>query len=135
MPDIHSYTTDTPNGLKVSITLEELGIEFSKDTQKEPWFLEINPNGRIPALTDTFTDGEQIRVFESGSIMQYLVERHDKDCVEIDKFPRVKAWMNRMWERPAFKRGATVAAQDLPKAEVMGKTGKRGLWPTRVREF
>lgn len=54
-------------------------IEFSKNSQKEPWFLEINPNGRIPALTDTFTDGEKIRLFESGSIMQYLVKRYDTE--------------------------------------------------------
>lgn len=46
---------------------------------KEPWFLEINPNGRIPALTDTFTDGSPIRLFESGSIMQYLVDRYDTE--------------------------------------------------------
>lgn len=43
------------------------------------WFLEINPNGRIPALTDTFSDGQTIRLFESGSILQYLVERYDPD--------------------------------------------------------
>ncbi|KAI1852408.1 hypothetical protein JX266_002586 [Neoarthrinium moseri] len=89
--DIHLYTTQTPNGIKVSIVLEELGltykacghdttqIEFGKNTQKEPWFLEINPNGRIPALTDTFEDGKTIRLFESASIMQYLVDRYDKD--------------------------------------------------------
>ncbi|KAK5165940.1 Glutathione S-transferase 2 [Saxophila tyrrhenica] len=84
--DLHLYTTQTPNGIKISITLEELGlpykttkIEFSKNTQKEPWFLEINPNGRIPALTDTFEDGKTIRLFESGGIMQYLVQRYDKD--------------------------------------------------------
>ena len=47
--------------------------------QKSPWFLEINPNGRVPALVDTFTDGEPIRLFESGSIMQYLVERYDTE--------------------------------------------------------
>jgi glutathione S-transferase len=84
--DIHLYTAQTPNGIKVPILLEELGlpykvtrIELSKNTQKEPWFLEINPNGRIPALTDTFTDGKEIKLFESGAIMQYLVERYDKD--------------------------------------------------------
>ncbi|KAA8568662.1 hypothetical protein EYC84_007669 [Monilinia fructicola] len=73
--DIHLYTTQTPNGIKISITLEELGLSYevhkvdiSKNTQKEPWFLEINPNGRIPALTDTFTDGEKIRLFEKHKI-------------------------------------------------------------------
>jgi glutathione S-transferase len=85
-PDIHLYTTQTPNGIKISITLEELGlpytvhkIDISKNTQKEPWFLEINPNGRIPALTDVFSDGKVIRLFESGSIQQYLVERYDTE--------------------------------------------------------
>jgi glutathione S-transferase len=52
---------------------------MTANVQKEPWFLEINPNGRIPALTDKFDDGEPIRVFESGAIMQYLVDRYDKD--------------------------------------------------------
>ncbi|KAF2817696.1 glutathione S-transferase II [Mytilinidion resinicola] len=85
-PKITLYTAQTPNGIKISITLEELGlpykaqkIDISKNTQKEPWFLAINPNGRIPALTDVFTDGEQINLFESGSIMQYLVARYDTD--------------------------------------------------------
>jgi glutathione S-transferase len=84
--DITLYTTQTPNGIKISITLEELGIPYkvqkidiSKNTQKEDWFLAINPNGRIPALTDTFTDGKPINLFESGSIMQYLVERYDTE--------------------------------------------------------
>lgn len=54
------------------------GIEISENVQKQPWFLEINPNGRIPALTDTL-DGRKIRVFESGAILQYLAERYDKD--------------------------------------------------------
>ncbi|KAK8135336.1 glutathione S-transferase [Apiospora sp. TS-2023a] len=72
--DIHLYTTQTPNGIKISILLEELGLKF-----QEPWFLEINPNGRAPALTDTFEDGQTVKVFESGSIMQYLVDRYDKD--------------------------------------------------------
>ena len=54
-------------------------IDFSKNEQKEPWFLEINPNGRIPAITDKFSDGKEIRVFESGAIMQYLVDRYDPE--------------------------------------------------------
>jgi len=54
-------------------------IDISKNTQKEPWFLAINPNGRIPALTDAFTDGAPIHLFESGSIMQYLVSRYDPE--------------------------------------------------------
>jgi glutathione S-transferase len=54
-------------------------IEISKDVQKEPWFLEINPNGRIPAITDTFSDGQKIRLFESGSILQYLVDNYDPE--------------------------------------------------------
>lgn len=47
--------------------------------QKSDWFTEINPNGRIPAITDTLDDGTRIRVFESGSIMQYLVDRYDTE--------------------------------------------------------
>ncbi|KAJ6152611.1 hypothetical protein N7497_006930 [Penicillium chrysogenum] len=81
-PNITLYTTQTPNGIKISIALEELGlpykvekIDISKNTQKEDWFLKINPNGRIPALTDTFSDGQEIRIFESGSILEYLTEQ------------------------------------------------------------
>lgn len=84
--DIHLYTSQTPNGIKVSMLLEELGltykvtaIELGKNTQKEPWFLEINPNGRIPALTDVLPDGTPINLFESGSIMQYLADRYDTE--------------------------------------------------------
>ena len=47
---------------------------------QEPWFLAINPNGRIPALTDaSFTDGKPIHLWESASIMQYLVDRYDTE--------------------------------------------------------
>jgi glutathione S-transferase len=63
----------------ISIPYKVEKIDISKNTQKEDWFLAINPNGRIPALTDKFTDGQTINLFESGSIMQYLVERYDTD--------------------------------------------------------
>lgn len=85
-PTICLYTAASPNGHKVSILLEELGLSYRARhlnlptfEHKQPEFLEINPNGRIPALTDTLDDGSTVSVFESGSIMQYLVERYDKD--------------------------------------------------------
>ena len=77
---IDLYTAATPNGYKVSITLEELelpyelhAIDLSSGAQKEPWFLAINPNGRIPAIIDR--ENDSFAVFESGAIMLYLAER------------------------------------------------------------
>jgi GST-like protein len=74
------YTSATPNGHKISILLEELGvpyvvhpIDLGKNEQKEPEYLKINPNGRIPAIVD---DG--FAVFESGAIMIYLAEQHGR---------------------------------------------------------
>ena len=85
-PNITLYTGQSPNGIKISITLEQLGLPYTvrkidmiANEQKTAWFAEINPNARIPAITDTFEDGSEIRVFESGSIMQYLVARYDED--------------------------------------------------------
>lgn len=79
------YTGQSPNGIKISITLEELDLPYNvrkidmvASEQKSDWFITINPNGRIPALTDTLEDGTQVNVFESGSIMLYLVERYDR---------------------------------------------------------
>jgi glutathione S-transferase len=66
-----------PNFPRLPYTVHK--IDISKNTQKEPWFLAINPNGRIPALTDIFSDGKTIRLFESGAIMQYLVSRYDPE--------------------------------------------------------
>lgn len=80
------FTAQTPNGHKISITLEELGLNYDvksvslpKLEHKEPWYTAINPNGRVPALTDVLPDGTRINLFESGAIMQYLVERYDAD--------------------------------------------------------
>ena len=77
---IDLYTSATPNGWKASVTLEELAIpyevhaiELSKGTQKEAWFLKINPNGRIPAIVDR--DEDNFAVFESGAVMIYLAEK------------------------------------------------------------
>jgi GST-like protein len=80
---IDFYTADTPNGRKVHIMLEELGIPYSKrmldlknNEQKKPEFLKINPNGRIPAIVDLEGEsGLEIPVFESGAILLYLAEK------------------------------------------------------------
>ncbi|MFM2248441.1 MAG: disulfide reductase YfcG [Pseudomonadota bacterium] len=78
------YTHGTPNGWKVSVALEELGLDYSvvdlpisTNVQKQPWFLAINPNGRIPALHDrrlTGPDGGPVAIFESGAILLHLAE-------------------------------------------------------------
>ena len=77
---IDLYTAATPNGHKISIALEELSLDYtlrvldlSQREQKEPWFLQINPNGRIPAIIDRAEDN--FPVFESGAILIYLAEK------------------------------------------------------------
>ena len=77
---IELYTAATPNGYKVSIALEELGlkyevkkIELSKGIQKEPWFLKLNPNGRIPVLKH----GKEV-IFDSGAILYFLAKKYNK---------------------------------------------------------
>ncbi len=83
-PDIiQLYSLPTPNGVKVSIALEELGlpyeahrIEFGPEGVKSPEFVSLNPNGRIPAIIDPDgPDGKPIGLFESGAILVYLAEK------------------------------------------------------------
>ncbi|UXI03956.1 glutathione S-transferase family protein [Photobacterium sp. TY1-4] len=77
---IELYTAATPNGHKISIALEEMGIEYRVHPldlmaaeQKSPAFTAINPNGRIPAIIDT--ENDNFTVFESGAILLYLAEK------------------------------------------------------------
>ena len=86
-PDIiQLYSLPTPNGVKVSIALEELGlpyeahrVDFGGNEQKSPEFLSLNPNGRIPAMIDPDgPDGKPIGLFESGAILIYLAEKTGK---------------------------------------------------------
>lgn len=77
---IELYTAATPNGYKASIMLEELGLPYrahhlklAEHEQKQDWYLQLNPNGRIPTIVDR--DNDDFVVFESGAILYYLAER------------------------------------------------------------
>ena len=83
-PDrLQLYSLNTPNGVKVSIMLEETGlpyeahlVDFDKEDQKTPEFLSLNPNGKIPAIIDPDGPGGQpIGLFESGAILLYLADK------------------------------------------------------------
>ena len=83
-PDrIQLYSLPTPNGVKVSIALEELGlayephlVSFEKNDQTSPEFLSLNPNNKIPAIIDPDgPGGEPIALFESGAILVYLADK------------------------------------------------------------
>ena len=86
-PDrLQLYSLPTPNGVKVSIMLEEIGlayephtIDIGKNETFTPEFLSLNPNGKIPAIIDpNGPGGEPLGLFESGAILQYLAEKTGK---------------------------------------------------------
>ena len=80
---IQLFAFDTPNGRKISVALEEMGLEYSahivditKDEQFKPEFLAISPNNKIPAIIDSEgPEGNPASVFESGAILSYLAEK------------------------------------------------------------
>ena len=96
---IELYTSPTPNGYKVSIMLEETGLEYEVHTielakleQKTPEFLAMNPNGRIPVIVDH--DNDDFVVFESGAILVYLAEKTGQLLpVEAKARSRVIQWL------------------------------------------
>ena len=80
MIDLHFYPS--PNGLKISIMLEECGLPYRivevnilRGEQFKPDFLRISPNNRIPAIVDQDAPGGPLPIFESGAILQYLAEK------------------------------------------------------------
>lgn len=97
---IDLYTWTTPNGRKVSILLEELGLDYethaidiTKDDQFAPDFLKVSPNNKIPAIVDR---ENSLALMESGAIMLYLADRQGKFTCEGTEHWRMVEWL--MWQ-------------------------------------
>jgi GST-like protein len=97
------YTWYTPNGRKVALLLEEIGMEYNtipinigKDEQFAPDFLKIAPNNRIPAIVDH--DNNDFSLMETGAIMMYLAEKSGQflETTDRDKYWRTIEWL--MWQ-------------------------------------
>lgn len=106
---IELHTWNTPNGRKISIALEEMGVPYkvipvniSKDAQFAPEFLSISPNNKIPAIVDPDgPGGQRVSVFESGAILLYLGEKTGKflPAPLLERIP-VLEWL--MWQVGGF---------------------------------
>ena len=102
---IELHTWSTPNGRKVSVMLEEVGLPYSvhpvnitKDEQFRPEFLAISPNNRIPAIVDPDgPGGKRLSLFESGAILIYLAEKTGK-LIPKDAGARYTALQWLMWQ-------------------------------------
>lgn len=106
---IDLYTWNTPNGRKISVALEEMGLPYevhpiniSKDEQFAPEFLKISPNNKIPAIVDPDgPGGKPVSIFESGAILLYLGEKTGKFLPKDlgERIP-VLEWL--MWQMGGF---------------------------------
>ena len=102
---IDLYTWTTPNGRKVSILLEELGVPYTahavninEDEQFEPGFLKVAPNNKIPAIVDPKGPGDQpLALFESGAILMYLADKSGK-FLSSDPAERYETIQWLMWQ-------------------------------------
>lgn len=103
---IDLYTWTTPNGRKISIALEEMGLDYTvntinirKDEQFAPDFLKISPNNKIPAIVDHDTGTS---VFESGAVLIYLAEKSGQFLAPIGSEARAKTLEWLMWQVGGF---------------------------------
>ena len=107
---IELHTWNTPNGRKISVALEEMGLPYtvhpvniSKGEQFEPAFLKISPNNRIPAIVDPDgPGGKPISIFESGAILIYLGEKTGKFWPRADIARQVPVLEWLMWQMGGF---------------------------------
>ena len=105
-PDVlQLYSLPTPNGVKVSILLEETGlayephlVDFGKNDQTSDAFLSLNPNNKIPAILDPDgPGGKPLALFESGAILVYLAEKTGQ-CLPTDAAGRYETLQWLMWQ-------------------------------------
>jgi GST-like protein len=107
MIDLHTF--DTPNGRKISVALEEMGLSYrvhivdiTKGEQFAPEFLKISPNNKIPAIVDADgPGGKPVSVFESGAILLYLAEKTGR-FMPRDLAGRIPVWEWLMWQMGGF---------------------------------
>jgi GST-like protein len=105
--ELHAW--NTPNGRKVSVALEEMGLAYSvfpidigKGAQFDPAFLKISPNNRIPAIVDPDgPGGAPVSVFESGAILLYLGEKTGR-FLPADPRARIPVYEWLMWQMGGF---------------------------------
>jgi glutathione S-transferase len=129
MIDLYYWTT--PNGHKITLFLEEAGIEYAvkpvnigKGEQFDPAFLALSPNNRIPAIVDhdPADGGEPVSVFESGAILLYLAGKTGKFIPkdlrgqDIEDFPNLKRWREAIRARPATARAYALVKKVNPNA-------------------
>jgi len=102
---IQLYSLGTPNGQKISIALEEMGlaydahrIDINAGVQKTEWYIkEVNPNSKIPAIIDKEAEGGPLQVFESGAILLYLAKKSGKFLpTDTRKQAQTISWL--MWQ-------------------------------------
>ncbi|MEN8197977.1 MAG: glutathione S-transferase N-terminal domain-containing protein, partial [Pseudomonadota bacterium] len=130
---IDLYTWTVPNGRKISIALEEMGLPYEthainlgKGEQKSPEYLKVNPNGKVPAIIDRDSG---VRMMESGAILLYLAEKSGKLMPVGDKYWEAMEWL--MWQMGGlgpmlgqvhhythFNKGLSDYAEDRYRAEM-----------------
>jgi GST-like protein len=130
---IDLYTWTVPNGRKISIALEEMGLPYEahainlgKGEQKSPDYLKVNPNGKVPAIIDRDTG---VRMMESGAILLYLAEKSGKLMPAGEKRWEAMEWL--LWQMGGlgpmlgqvhhyshFNKGASDYAEERYRAEM-----------------
>ncbi len=97
---VQLYSLPTPNGIKISVALEEMGIpydahliDFATNDQTSPEFLSLNPNNKIPAIIDpNGPNGAPLALFESGAILIYLAEKSGQFLPDANRY-QVLQWL------------------------------------------